>query len=117
MKTKTPGEDIGRWLKANGWSLGGLTGQDWPALRACAEILCCYSRCDGHVEAAVLSAFRGMALSMLPHNRRFAYHAIAHAMDWGARDTIWARAGLPPFEEHPGYCTEEPARRNLVAQQ
>jgi hypothetical protein len=105
--TKTPGAEIGSWLRANGLNLGALTGQDWPALRAAAEILACYARSDSAAEPHLLAAFKGAVMAMQPSTRRFAFHAIAHAMDWHARAVIWQRAGLPPFTEHPGRCAHE----------
>lgn len=106
-KPTTPGADIAKWLRANGLNLGALTGQDWPALRASAEILAYYARSDSEAEPHLLSAFRSVVMVMQPHCRRFAYHAIAAAMDWHARPIIWTRAGLPPFTEHPGRCLHE----------
>lgn len=103
---KTPGQEIFTWLRANGWNLGGLTGQDVPALRAAAEILACYSRCDGDVEAGLLSAFRGVVLAIQPSQRHLAYHAIAHGLDWHNRADFWAACGLEALP-NPGRCTNE----------
>lgn len=105
-KYKTPGDEICGWLKVNGFHLGGLTGQDLPALRAAAEILACYSKSDSAAEPQLLTAFRCVVIVMQPSMRHLAYHAIAFAMDWGARPKIWQIAGLPPLD-NPGRATHE----------
>ncbi len=51
VKNEIPAQTVTRFLRANGLNLGGLTGQDLPALRAAAEILYCYNRCDQDAEA------------------------------------------------------------------
>ena len=98
---KTPAQTIGPWLKANGMSLGGLTGQDWSALRAAAEIMGLYARCDSITEPLALSAFRSVVCAMQPKERHLAYHAIAHALDWHNRAELWERAGLKPLDHIP----------------
>jgi hypothetical protein len=35
---------------------------------------------------------------MQPSARELAFHAIAHAADWGHRYELWASSGLPMFE-------------------
>lgn len=95
---KTPAQTIGPWLRANGLKLGALTGQDWAALRAAAECMGLYARCDSDAEAKALLAFKACVLSMQPRTRYFAYHAIAHLLDWGDRAMIWHRCGLAPLD-------------------
>jgi hypothetical protein len=109
---KTPAQTIGPWLKANGMHLGGLTGQDWPALKAAAEIMGLYAKCDQRAETHVLSAFAGVVMAMQPSMRHLAYHAIAHALDWHNRAELWHRAGLPRLEHIPR-CLNGPATEVL----
>jgi len=98
---------VGKWLRENGWSLGGLTGQDWPALKAAAHIveLWCAADSSGRKYAAI--AFRHVVESMQPTMRHLAYHAIAHVSDWSFRDQLWYQADLERLE-NPGLCAYEP---------
>lgn len=107
---KTPAQTIGPWLRANGQNLGALTGQDWAALRAAAECMGLYARCDSHAEANALVAFKSCVLSMQPSTRYLAFHAIAHLLDWGDRAVIWSRCGLAPLERVPA-CKYGPQPR------
>ena len=86
------------WLRANlgKGALAPLTSTDSLALDAAV-----------HLKAGVLQAFAFAVRCMQPKCYRFAYHAIAHVMDWHNRPQIWAKAGLPDIE-HPGRCEHEP---------
>lgn len=85
------------WLSLNlpNGSLGALTGTDGYALAAASHIiqLYAYSR-----KESVLRAFADVVLMMQPSTREFAYHAIAHTMDWPDRALVWEAAGLPPLK-------------------
>lgn len=107
---KPPSQTIARWLRENGFSLGGLTGQDWPALKSAVHIveLWCASDSDGRRCAAV--AFGAVVRAMQPQLRFLAFHAIAHVGDWGHRAELWAQAGLEPLERVPS-CKYEPQGR------
>lgn len=105
-KYQPPAATVGKWLRANGWNLGGLTGQDWPALRAAVSIVELWSSADdeGRTQAAI--AFNACVRAMQPELRRLAYHAIAHVGDWSHRQQFWNAAQLPTLE-NPGRCTYE----------
>ncbi|MDB4916376.1 MAG: hypothetical protein JWM95_4020 [Gemmatimonadetes bacterium] len=81
-----------RWLKFNLGSLGALTGTDQRALSAAAHIIELYAVSR---DAHALVAFQHVVLAMQPKTREFAYHAIAHSMEWDDRLRVWVRAGLP----------------------
>lgn len=89
-------QEIGRWLKANGFGLGALTGTDIRALHAAVHLLELYAidRDD-----CVIAAFGIAAGQMQPGTRYIAYHAIAYVLDWADRDPIWNAAGLPAVSD------------------
>lgn len=99
------------WLKDNGFNnLGGMTGQDYPALKAAVMIVGLWVSCDGHNKKYAAMAFRHCVESLQPCYRNLAYHAIAHVADWSHRDELWALADLEPLE-NPGVCDNEPGGR------
>lgn len=104
--TKPPSATIAKWLRDNGHRLGGLTGQDWPALKAAVQIveLWCYSDTNGRRCAAV--AFGAVVQAMQPELRYLAYHSIAHVGDWSHRAELWAMANLQPLGRVPA-CKHE----------
>lgn len=104
---KPPAATIGKWLRDNGHHLGGLTGQDWPALKSAVQIveLWCSSDSQGRVQAAI--AFNAVVRCMQPNLRHLAYHSIAHVGDWSHRSELWAQAQLPPLDRIP-LCLHEP---------
>ncbi len=105
--TKPPSQTIARWLRDQGFGLGGLTGQDWPALKSAVHIveLWCSADSDGRRHAA--AAFRAVVLAMQPALRVLAYHSIAHVGDWSHRGELWRAAQLEPIAD-PGLCAYEP---------
>ena len=94
------------WLKANlgKGCLAPLTGTDARALKAAVEIINLYNYA-GHRD--LLEAFATVVYQMQPHCQQFAFHAIAHVMDWHNRQEIWEMAGLP-FPEPISKCAAEP---------
>ena len=110
MSAKPYSATIAKWLRENGHSLGGLTGQDWPALKAAVHIaeLWCASDFNGQTQAAI--AFNATVRAMQPGLRYLAFHAIAHVGDWWHRPELWAQAGLEPLERVP-LCKYEPQGR------
>lgn len=98
MNNKPVSATIARWLRENGHRLGGLTGQDWPALKSAVHIveLWCASDDSGRRHAA--KAFGCVVLAMQPQLRYLAYHAIAHVGDWSHRQELWFDAGLEPLD-------------------
>lgn len=104
--TKPLCKSVAPWLKQNGFALGGLTGQDVPALKSAVHIveLWCYADDDGRQHAAV--AFGAVVQAMQPNLRVLAFHSIAHVGDWGRRSVLWAQAGLGPLE-NVGRCKFE----------
>jgi hypothetical protein len=93
------------WLNINlgPRCLAPLTGTDSRALRAAVEIIELYSY-DRHL--SLIHAFGAVVSRMQPQCREFAYHGIAHVMDWSDRPKIWAAAGLPPIIA--SRCSHEP---------
>lgn len=81
------------WLQRNlpAGALGALTGTDCQALRAAVQIIGLYAF-DGSPRVA--EAFALVVLRMQPSTRYFAFHAIAHVLDWSDRGRIWVEAGL-----------------------
>lgn len=105
--TKPYAATVAKWLRDNGHRLGGLTGQDWPALKAavhCAEL---WMVCDDESRQNAARAFGAAVLTMQPGLRYLAYHAIAHAGDWSHRAELWGQAQLEPLGSIPR-CTHGP---------
>jgi hypothetical protein len=94
------------WLRANlgKTCMSGLTGTDWRALAAAVHVVELYSYATSDHAAR---AFGDCVRQMQRSQRRLAYHAIAHVMDWSDRETLWMRAGLEPIPE-AGRCEWEP---------
>lgn len=109
---KPPSVTIFPWLRANLGknALAPLTGTDARALRAAVEIISLYSYGGND---SLLEAFRAVVECMQPHTQEFAYHAIAHVMDWQNRSEIWVAAGLPKFSV--SRCAFEPGGKERVA--
>lgn len=97
-----PAATLSRWLRDNlGPCLGGLTGQDWPALRAAVQIVELWVSSDHEGRRGAAQAFRCVVLCMQPNLRWLAYHAIAHVGSWSHRDDLWNAAGLPVLQHVP----------------
>lgn len=96
MSTKTYSATIGPWLKANlgPRCLGGLTGQDWPALKAAVQIIEVWFSSGYEGRKCAAAAFGNIVQVMQPELRYLAFHAIAHVGDWGHRAELWAAAQL-----------------------
>jgi len=86
------------WLKANlgKHCLGVLTGQDGKALAAAVTLVPLWCNSDDRV--AVAKAFYHVVMQMQMSSRELAFHAIAHAADWGHRDELWSQANLPTVQ-------------------
>lgn len=87
MGTKKPATpEWARWLKARGYSLAPLTGTDYKALDAIAQLwhLFVYTR-DENLLVAIGYAARHMQQSTL----FFARELAAHAGNWEDRDVWW----------------------------
>lgn len=82
------------WLIANlgRGATAALTGTDYMALAAAVHVLELMTTA-GRTHR-LIDAFRGIVLEMQPSTRYFAYHAIAHVMDWHDRETLWEQAGF-----------------------
>ena len=91
MKPKVVAETIMPWLRANLGSrcLAPLTGPDARALRAAVQIIDLYCYCPSE---RLIEAFGKVVATMQPHCQEFAYHSIAHVMNWEDRPKIWADA-------------------------
>jgi len=105
-KPKPPCVTLYPWLKANlgPLCLSPLTGTDARALSAAVQIIDLYSYCH---DPAVLEAFGKVVECMQSTTQELAYHAIAHVLDWGDRERLWALAGLEPLG-WPAVCAFEP---------
>ncbi len=66
-------------------------------------------------EESLLMAFAAVVLQMQPPCRQFAYHAIAHVMDWSNRSEIWHAAELEGEGEFSWLCAGEPGGKERVA--
>lgn len=106
--SKPASATIGKWLRDNGHSLGGLTGQDWPALKAAVEAANLWIACDDECKGSAAQAFCGAVCCMQPGLRYLAYHAVAHVGDWSHRPQLWSMAGLEPFASGVPACKYGP---------
>lgn len=115
MKQKPKAETIFPWLRANLGKkcLAPLTGTDSRALQAAVQIIEHYAYDS---DPTVLAAFRLVVLRMQPKCYVFAFHAIAHVMDWSDRERIWLSSHLPSEIRHFQRCAYEPGSRALVSQ-
>ena len=106
MNTENPvATTVFPWLRENlgDRSLSVLVGNDYRAISAAVQIIELYSY-DGH--PSLVAAYGAVVRRMSPPGQEFAYHAIAHVMDWPDRSRIWVEAGLPEFA--PQLCVNEP---------
>lgn len=107
-KQKQISETVFDWLAENGFTrLGGMTGQDYPALKAAAHVIELWSCADSNGRRYAAAAFGAIVRTIQPQYRCLAYHAIAHVCDWSDRDQLWVAAGLEPLS-NPGVCSWEP---------
>lgn len=106
MKPKPPCVTLPAWLEANlgPRCLAPLTGTDAKALSAAVQIVELYSYC---ATAEVAKAFGLVVSEMQPSTREFAFHAVAHDMDWDHRYQLWTEAGLMPMARSR-FCKFEP---------
>jgi hypothetical protein len=106
-----PAKTVFTWLQANlgKGCLQQLTGQDYKALAAAAQLVPLW--CNSDDRAAVAQAFRLVVEQMQPGCRELAFHGIAHAADWGHRAQLWHQAGLAPFERIRLYASDPGAPR------
>lgn len=109
-QNQTKAQTLPRWLKDNlgPKSLAPLTGTDMRCLLAAVMIIELYSYCT---QPEILQAFVQVLQPMQRKCHRFAYHAIAHCMNWEDRERLWTMAGLAPIED-PGICNYEPGGKN-----
>jgi hypothetical protein len=98
MKNAPLSKTVFAWLKANLGKncLGVLTGQDEKALACAVQMVPVW--CNSDDRAAVAQAFGLIVRQMQPSARELAFHAIAHAADWGHRVELWNEAGLPLWD-------------------
>lgn len=94
MREKQKCESLFPWLKANlgPRCLAPLTGTDTRSLRAAVQIIEAYAF---DRDPSLIEAFGLVVRRMQPSTQEFAYHAIAHVMEWSDRTPIWVQAGLP----------------------
>lgn len=114
MKQKPKAETLFPWLRNNlgKKALAPLTGTDARALQAAVQIIehYAYDPCQ-----TVLDAFRMIVNRMQPKCHIFAYHAIAHCMDWGHRAELWREAELPALDPHYYVrCAYEPGGSETI---
>lgn len=103
--TKNACQTLPKWLKTNlgPRCLASLTGTDTKALAAAVQIIELYAY---QPKQEVLDAFRAVVVQMQRSCWLFAYHAIAHIMEWDDREKLWSAAKLPAIEA--GLCRYEP---------
>ncbi|RYD39781.1 MAG: hypothetical protein EOP85_15380 [Verrucomicrobiaceae bacterium] len=107
-KTRQPvSKTIRPWLRENlgRTCLAPLTGTDHAALDAAVHLLELYARDRG--DTSPLTAFRIAVMRMQPTCHRYAFHAIAHVLDWKDRGIIWSYLELP-LPQYIGLCKYEP---------
>lgn len=106
-KPKPRCQSLHPWLRENlgKHCLGALTSTDSAALDAAVHLIQLYNQTG---DENVLPAF-AMCVRIMHRDevRRFAYHAIAHVMDWHCREDVWRQAGLEQLP-NPGVCAYEP---------
>lgn len=87
--------------------MGGLTGQDYPALKTAVQAVELWCVADARGRVCAANAFQCAVNAMQPNLRYLAFHSIAHVGDWGHRAELWAQAGLAPLDRVP-LCAYEP---------
>ena len=107
MPRATPpaAQTVSKWLRDNlgPRCLAPLTGTDTAALKASVQIIELY-RLSPHPD--LIHAFGNVVARMQEKCQFFAFHAIAHVMDWDDRSKIWSATDLPAPK---GYrCRFEP---------
>lgn len=105
------------WLRANQGprSLAGLTSTDVRALLASVQIVECWSRYDTD-GGEIAKAWGAIVRQMQPGMRQFAFHAVAHVLDWNDRFIMWRAAGFTEPMPSPCYrCKYEPQSRSAEA--
>lgn len=80
-----------RWLKDRGWSLGPLTGQDYPALVAIAHCWQMWTRSDEDGRLAAIDAAAALLDGCQEVCWPMARELIAQAADWSHRDVVWKK--------------------------
>lgn len=103
---KPPCVTVFPWLRENlgKTALAPLTSTDVAGLRAAIQVIELYQHTH---TTSVLDAFAVAVNAMQSKCQVFAYHAIAHLLDWNDRAAIWRLAMLPDMIK-PGVCAYEP---------
>jgi hypothetical protein len=78
-----------RWLRARGWDLAPLTGQDRPALEAVAHCWALWGRSDADGQRAAIGAIAALVGGMQAVAWPMARELAAQALDWGHRGRLW----------------------------
>ena len=89
--------DAFTWLRDNGHSLAGLTGQDASALRAIAHAWRMYARSDEAGQRGAMHAICFLLTGMQAKERHLARELIAWAMDWDDRARLWPAQTSAPL--------------------
>lgn len=94
------------WLRSNlGNILGALTHTDCYALNAAVHL----AELWGNTRSDDVAKAFGLTVSeMQPNTRYFAFHAIAHVLDWGHRSELWLQAGLREGDKPAYECSFGP---------
>jgi hypothetical protein len=100
-KYKPVCETVFPWLRTNlgKHALAGLTGTDYKALRAAAQIVELWA-CGGNAEDC-FRAFGAVVRQMQGCTRFAAFYCVAHVANWGDCLLFWSRAGLPAIRGLP----------------
>lgn len=83
-------QDAITWLDARKHDLAGLTGQDVRAVKAIAHCWDLYAVGDRNGQDAAMGAVARLLDGMQSKYWGIAKELIAHSMDWGDRDRLWA---------------------------
>lgn len=116
MKTQ-PAATLLKWLKDNGHKLGALTSGDVDALLASVQLVTVWARGAGEHDEQIAKTWGVLVSMMQPQCRQWAFHGVAHVLDWNDRYVMWAEAfGDEAPLPSPCYrCTYEPQPRPATA--
>ena len=84
-------QDALRWLKARGWDLAPLTGQDRRTLEAVAHCWQLWTGSDSNGQRAALDAVAALLDGCQEACWPMARELVAHASDWGHREIVWPK--------------------------
>lgn len=81
-------DEWARWLRANGYDMAPLTGQDARVMRAIDACWHAYAVADDLGREAIWTAVVSLFCAMQPKVWRGGLELVARAMDWGDREKM-----------------------------